>query len=105
MTNNVKTELIKLLSDRKYPISEEGDVLSKESARRSNNMTAAYNDCHSDTTTKLAGAVATEKNIEAIIIDYFGYKDIAEPVYNMRYGCSLTQALTKEFIILRKEGK
>lgn len=35
----------------------------------------------------------TVEEIEEIIKNYFGYKDIAEPVYNMGFGCSLAHAL------------
>ncbi|MBM3211103.1 hypothetical protein FJZ33_02720 [Candidatus Poribacteria bacterium] len=35
----------------------------------------------------------TVEEIEEIIKNYFGYKDIAEPVYNMSFGCSLAQAI------------
>ena len=35
----------------------------------------------------------TEEEIEEIIKNYFGYKNIAEPVYNMGFGCSLAHAL------------
>jgi len=34
-----------------------------------------------------------EEEIEEIIKNYFGYKNIAEPVYNMGFGCSLAHAL------------
>lgn len=42
------------------------------------------------------------KKIDKIIKDYFGYKDISEPIYNMRYGCSLAQAILTN---LNKCGK
>ena len=37
----------------------------------------------------------TVEGVDKVIKDYFGYKDVSTPVYNMRFGCELSEAIVK----------
>ena len=37
------------------------------------------------------------EKVDKIIKGYFGYKDISTPVYNMSFGCELSEAIVKAF--------
>lgn len=38
-----------------------------------------------------------QKAVSALIKDYFGYKDVETPAWNLRYGCELSEAICAKF--------
>ena len=47
-----------------------------------------------------------EGKIDKIIKNYFGYRDISTPVYNMTYQCELSEAIAQDKSVIKiKEGK
>jgi hypothetical protein len=80
--------------DRKK-LEEVREYFSKFKTSMSNQGEVAYEVALALIDKYLDGSLwMSEEEIRGIIKDYFGYKGIAEPVYNLSYGCDLARALS-----------
>jgi hypothetical protein len=97
----IEKEFQRRYQDAEMPkkIGYKQEIEEQYGIQYSNGFTDGYNQCYNEWlayyTKKMAEKIDVNK-IEKVIKNYFGYAKVAEPVYNISFGCSLAQAIAKE---------